>query len=205
MASTTRRWNRVGLDLATALLGVCLGGCDASVSPTESPAALGLKALDGSIHHPIPKLTDRTTVLLFTASDCPVANGYVPEIRRVCAKYGDRGVRFYVVNVETNTSVEALAGHAAEYGLPHPILMDRQHRLADHVGAKITPEAVVLLPGGHIAYRGRIDDQHRELGARRPAATQRELRDALDAVLAGHAVAVPRAAAVGCFIEDWAQ
>ena len=31
-------------------------------------------------------------VLLFAATDCPVSNGYAPEIQRVCDAYAARGV-----------------------------------------------------------------------------------------------------------------
>ena len=203
-----RRWVA-----SVLLLWSALAGCDGAVPTEQSNGdavqlelhAIQRQALDGSDHRPIPSMTDEVTVLIFSASDCPVANGYAPEIRAIRSDYVNRGVRFYLVNVESNTPVEALIKHAAEYDLPGPILLDQDHALAALVGAEVTPEAVVLRPGGEIAYRGRIDDQHRQLGARRPAATRTELRDALDSVLAGHPVAVPRTAAVGCFIEDWAN
>ena len=194
---------RRGAWVVIALLCIGLGACGDGETPAVGAAPLELRALDGSTHRPIPSVGDQATVLLFSASDCPVANGYAPEIRAIYSDYVDRGVRFYLVNVEPNASAEALAEHAAQYDLPGPILMDRDHALAASVGAEVTPEAVVLRPGGGIAYRGRIDDQHRQLGARRPTATKRELRDALDSVLAGRPVAVPRAPAVGCYIEDW--
>ncbi|MFT5732818.1 MAG: hypothetical protein ACJAQ3_000363 [Planctomycetota bacterium] len=209
MTGTMRRIEIGGFLMVSALLCFGMAACNDSVSPAVStlgsPTRLELRALDGSVHHPIPQLADELTVLIFSASDCPVANGYAPEIRAIHSDYVDRGVRFYLVNVEASTSVEALSEHAAEYELPGPILMDRDHALAALVGAEVTPEAVLVRPGGAIAYCGRINDQHPELGVRRPVATTHELRDALESVLAGRPVAVPRAAAVGCFIEDWAH
>jgi hypothetical protein len=50
-------------------------------------------------------------------------------------------------------------------------------------------------------YLGRIDDRFPDLGVRREEPTTHELRDALDAVLAGKPVETPRTLAVGCFIE----
>ena len=181
-----------------AVLG--LGGCG-GVQPRE----LSVESLDGSTYRPIPSDLGIPTVLLFTATDCPVANGYAPRIRALHAEYAGPGMRFFVVNVEPDATVEALREHALAYDLPGPILLDRDHALARFAGAQTTPEAVVLLPGGAVAYRGRIDDQVPSLGVRRPAATTSELRDALDAVLNGRPVAVPRAPAVGCLIEDWAH
>ena len=39
----------------------------------------------------------RATVLLFTAVDCPISDRYAPEVRRLAARFGDAGVRFWVV------------------------------------------------------------------------------------------------------------
>ena len=64
----------------------------------------------------------------------------------------------------------------------------------------MTPEAVVVVGRGVIAYRGRIDNFYKELGVGRKQVTKRELRKALDAILKGQKVSVPRAKAVGCFI-----
>jgi hypothetical protein len=54
-------------------------------------------------------------------------------------------------------------------------------------------------------YRGRIDNRYVELGVERPAATQRDLADALASVLAGKAVAAATTQAVGCFIADFSR
>ena len=67
-------------------------------------------------------------------------------------------------------------------------------------GATVTPTAVVLDREGAVRYRGRIDDFYAALGKPRRQATTHELRDALDAVLAGKPVAVPEAKALGCYI-----
>ena len=61
---------------------------------------------------------------------------------------------------------------------------------------------VVDRPGG--AYRVRIDDKYPRLGVTRPQATRFDLRAALDAVLAGRQVEVPRTNPVGCFITPLA-
>ena len=56
-----------------------------------------------------------------------------------------------------------------------------------------------------VAYRGRIDNRYVELGVERPAATQRDLADALAAVVAGKPVAAATTQAVGCYIADFAR
>ena len=59
-----------------------------------------------------------------------------------------------------------------------------------------------MLTGDGVAYRGRIDDLFEDLGKKRRKARTRDLRDALEAVLAGKAVVNPRTTAVGCYIPE---
>ncbi|MEC7776571.1 MAG: hypothetical protein VYC32_10785, partial [Planctomycetota bacterium] len=63
------------------------------------------------------------------------------------------------------------------------------------------PEAFVIGKPG-ILYRGRIDDLYADLGQKRRQARNRDLRDALDAVLSGKAVKNPTTRAVGCYIPE---
>ena len=64
----------------------------------------------------------------------------------------------------------------------------------------MTPEAVVIDSRGEIRYRGRIDNFYADLGKPRQQVTARDLRDALDAVLAGRTVPNPETRALGCAI-----
>ena len=111
--------------------------------------------------------------------------------------FASQPVRFYAVNVDPDATTEAERHHAKEYGLTLPVLLDSKHQLVAATLVTHTPEAAVILNDGTIAYRGRIDDRYPGLGKKRQAPTQRDLRDALSAVLAGKPVRVPRTKAVG--------
>lgn len=65
------------------------------------------------------------------------------------------------------------------------------------------PIAVLIGPGGAIAYRGRIDNSFAAIGVQRRVVTQHDLRDALDAVIAGRLVARPEEPAIVCYIGNW--
>ena len=80
--------------------------------------------------------------------------------------------------------------------------LDKRHSLVKAVGATVTPEAAVVVGDGKIAYRGRIDNLYEKLGVGRRQVTRHELRDALEAILKGQQVTMPRTKAVGCFIAD---
>ncbi len=64
----------------------------------------------------------------------------------------------------------------------------------------MTPEVALFDAAGRLAYLGRIDDRYVDFGVDRPAPATHDLAEALDAVLAGRPVAVPRTHAVGCAI-----
>jgi thiol-disulfide isomerase/thioredoxin len=146
-------------------------------------------------------------VIFFVATDCPISNSYAPEIQRVCRDYGDKGVSCALMyeDVELpNTRLdEGVRKHLHEYryaGIPAAI--DRERAIAREAQASITPQAVVVDRTGNIRYRGRIDNFYASLGVSRRQVTERDLRDALDAVLSGRPVARKETQAVGCHIVD---
>lgn len=142
----------------------------------------------------------KAVVCVFVARDCPVSNAYAPEIERIIARYTPEKVAFSLVYSDPGTSPAAARQHAKEYGYTCPLLLDPSHRLVRRAGVTVTPEAAVFSPGGKLLYRGRIDDLYLGFGKRRPAATHHDLRDALDAVLAGRPVPTARTQAIGCFL-----
>jgi hypothetical protein len=169
----------------------------------------------GAIAHPAMKVADISGVereplnvapghaetLIFVDQTCPVSNYYAHEIRRICDAYAGRGVGCALIYVDPNLSNADAKKHAAEYGHgDYPKFVDRKHALVEATGATNTPEAVVVKPGGAIAYRGRIDDYYADFGKPRQQVTEHDLRDALDAVLAGKLVANPQTKPVGCYI-----
>ena len=60
----------------------------------------------------------------------------------------------------------------------------------------------MLAANGDVLYRGRIDNLYAALGQKRPRATTRDLREALDAILAGQPVPHATNQAVGCLIPN---
>jgi len=155
----------------------------------------------GQPQRPFEKI-DKAAVFIFITHDCPIANKFAPEIKRLHAAYSTRGVRFYLVHAEPEFKPEAAKKHAQEFGYTCPILIDTQHALVKRAGATITPEAAVFSPGGTLQYRGRINDIYVDLGKSRTAPTRHDLKDALNSILAGTPVKTPRTPAIGCQISD---
>jgi hypothetical protein len=145
--------------------------------------------------------TGSASVLLFVGAECPVSNHYAPEIRRICSEYEPAGVGCTLVYSDRQVTNEQIRTHLDDFGLRIPARMDRDQTLAKSAGATVTPQAVVYAGDGTLAYSGRIDNLYAELGRPRQAATEHDLRNALDDLLAGRAVRTPHTQAIGCYIE----
>jgi peroxiredoxin len=166
-----------------------------------TPVQFSLKDTNGAVHTPGEWRAKRAVVLFFTMTDCPLANGYVPEMNRMRASYESKGVAFYAVQADNTVSDAAARNYAQEFGYTFPMLNDPRQILARLTGAKVTPEVAVLSSNGQVLYLGRIDNKVEDLTRPRYAATEPELRNALDAVLAGKAPKEARTRAVGCSIS----
>jgi peroxiredoxin len=160
-----------------------------------------LRDTAGAVHHEDEWSKSRAVVVFFTTTDCPISNSYVPEMNRIRGEYASRGVAFYAVQTDTTISEAEVRKHAREFGFKFPVLFDPKQSLVQLAGATATPEAVVLSSDGAVLYLGRIDNRVVDFDKRRPAATQSDLRIALDAVLAGKPVPVTKTDVIGCAIN----
>jgi len=169
--------------------------------PAAAPVRFELRDTNGVLHTANEWRAKRAVVLFFTMTDCPLANGYVPEMNRLRAVYEPQGVAFYAIQSDNTASDAAVRKYAQEFGYTFPMLNDPHLTLARLAEAKVTPEVAVLSSQGEVLYLGRIDNKVEDLTRPRYAATEPELRNALDAVLAGKAPKEARTRAVGCAIS----
>jgi hypothetical protein len=142
-------------------------------------------------------------VFVFTSTDCPIANRYAPELRRLHDRFGPQGVRFWFVHADPAETPDAIRRHAEAYGLGLTALRDPRHDLVRFAGARVTPEAAVFVAGKggpRLVYRGRIDDRNVAFGRTRPAPKTHDLEDVLVALGSGTAVPPRTTTAVGCAI-----
>ncbi len=151
---------------------------------------------------PLAETGGKAAVFIFISNDCPVSNRYAPEIRRLHDLFSKQGIVFWLVHADSGESEEAIRTHAKAYDLPKTILLDREQRLVRRLEAKVTPEAVVVAPGGRTVYRGRIDNRYVDFGKARREPTERDLEEVLVAVAAGQPVAKRNAPAIGCYIPS---
>jgi peroxiredoxin len=170
------------------------------------PANLGKKMADFSLKDTQGKpvslamFKDRkAVVVVFTGTECPINNSYMPRLAELHQEYAPRGVQFLAVNANRQDDPRRVAEHARKNGVPFPVLKDEGNRVADQFAARRTPEAFVLDAERKVRYQGRIDDQF-GVGYRRPKPTRRDLAAAIDEVLAGKEVSRPTTPVAGCRI-----
>ena len=137
-------------------------------------------------------------VAFFLSPTCMICRYYALEMRAVSAEYSGRGVEFigYAVGPLLNDSLGS--SFREEYKIPFPVrLDDEMHR---KLNATVTPE-VFVIRNDSVMYHGRIDDSFVRVGKRRAHVKNRELRNALEAILQGQQPEVSHVPAVGCIIE----
>ena len=189
--------------VVTVFVLILFGGlCVGAGASQPAGQAVPFNDVNGRMHTPLSQPGKKATVLFFLQPDCPVSNAYAPEIKRICADYEPKKIAAFVVHADPDVSIEHAKRHAKEYGLACPVLRDPTHVLVKRTGVTIAPEVAVLAPDGKILYRGRIDDLYVDYGKRRAEPTQRDLRNALEAVLQGKAVPAPTTKAIGCPLPE---
>jgi thiol-disulfide isomerase/thioredoxin len=174
----------------------------ASVLSVTAAESARLVDTTGQLPEPLKSAaTRKATVIIFTLPDCPIANAFAPEINRLVADYSAKGAGFYLAHVDRDLTAADARKHAKDFGIQCPVLLDSQHALVKALGATRTPQAFLLDAAGKTVYHGRINNLFADYGTRRQVVTQHDLRNALDAVLAGKPVPKPVTEAIGCHIQ----
>ena len=170
---------------------------------TKGAVALGsvvadftLPDADGNSHTLASLKGSKGTVIIFIATKCPVSNAYNERMRKLADDYRARGVNVVGINANYNEPPAEVKQHAADKGLTFTILKDAGNQIADRFDAQYTPEAYLLDSSGKLVYHGRIDNSRNG-----DSITSSDLRDAIDAVLAGKAVEKPEVKGFGCTIK----
>ena len=187
--------------LLGAAATIATGRLSAAPPPGKDAGQIGdyqLADTHGTMHTPAEWRQAKAVVLLFLGTECPVSNGYAPDMEALAERYAPRGVAVYGVHSVPGVTADQAAAHAKDYGLTFTILLDPEQRLARMAGARVTPDAIVATSEGRVAYRGRIDDRYSLDGKRRDEPRTHELDDAIRAVAAGKSPRVRETKAYGC-------
>jgi peroxiredoxin len=139
----------------------------------------------------------------FICRHCPYVRHVRAELARLGRHYQERGVA--VVAIMSNDVVQypddgpaGMKAEKEEAGYTFPYLFDEAQEVAKAYRAACTPDLYVFDGARRLVYRGQLDDSRPGNGI---PVSGRDLRAALDAVLAGQAVASRQKASVGCNIK----
>jgi thiol-disulfide isomerase/thioredoxin len=142
------------------------------------------------------------TLVIFTCNHCPFAKDWEQRIVELANTYSGKGIGVVLVNANdpathAEDGYEEMQARAKSRGMKVPYVVDATSGVARAFGASVTPEAFLFDKAGKLAYHGTIDDNRKEPDK----VKARYLKDALDAVVAGKAPAVPETKGLGCGIK----
>jgi peroxiredoxin len=142
-------------------------------------------------------------LLFFVCNHCPYVKHVRHELAALAREYQAQGVA--VVGISSNDSIaypadgpELMAVEKKEIGYSFPYLFDESQDIAKAYHAACTPDFYVFDRDLLLVYRGQMDDSRPGNGIK---VTGKDLRAALDAVLAGQPVATDQRPSIGCNIK----
>jgi peroxiredoxin len=142
-------------------------------------------------------------LVIFMCNHCPYVKHVADALAKLAREYQGRSVA--VVGINSNEFVshpedspEKMADEIRRRGYTFPYLIDEDQRVAKAYRAACTPDFYVFDKDKKLVYRGQMDGS-------RPSnnipVTGSDLRDALDAVLAGRPVSTNQRPSLGCNIK----
>jgi thiol-disulfide isomerase/thioredoxin len=167
-----------------------------------------LPGADGKKHSLSDYKDSRFLVILFTCNHCPTAQLYEDRVKKLVAEYQPKGVGFVAIQpnapaaasahelnyTDVDDSLDSMVIRAKFRGFNFPYLYDGDTQsIAHQYGPKATPHLFIFDEKRKLRFEGRIDDNQRESLVRK-----RDTREALDALLANHELAVTHTAVFGC-------
>lgn len=196
------RISRIGLlgaaALALMLLAVALPALAGTPAIGSAAPDFQLTTLDGKAFT-LSKTAagQNATVLMFIATKCPYSNAYNDRMRDMAEAYRGKGVLFVGINSNKTEPAQEALEHAKTNRHTFPIMKDPDNKVADLYDAKRTPEIFVVDKLGKVMYHGRIDENYENPSG----VTSPDLKNALDAMLAGKPVERAETKAFGCTIK----
>ncbi|MFN2387301.1 MAG: thioredoxin family protein [Thermoanaerobaculia bacterium] len=192
------RISRIGLLGAAALAFVALPALAASPAIGSAAPDFQLTTLDGKpFNLSRTAASQNATVIMFIATMCPYSNAYNDRMRDMAEAYRARGVLFVGINSNKTEPAEEAREHAKSNRHTFPIMKDPDNKVANMYDAKRTPEIFVVDKQGKVVYHGRIDENYEDP----KGVTSPDLKNALDALLAGKPIERAETKAFGCTIK----
>jgi peroxiredoxin len=142
-------------------------------------------------------------LVVFMCNHCPFVKHIRSELAQLGRDYPPRGVA--IVGISSNDaaaypddSPAKMVDEKRSAGYEFPYLYDESQEVAKAYRAACTPDFFLFDKDQKLVYRGQLDDSRPSNGL---PVTGKDLRAALDAVLAGRPVPEPQKPSIGCNIK----
>lgn len=142
-------------------------------------------------------------LVMFICRHCPFVQHVEQELARLGREYGAKGVGIVAISANSlqthpQDGPEHLKAQAEEYGFTFPYCFDATQAVAKAYTAACTPDFFLFDGHQRLVYRGQLDDSRPSNGQ---PVTGKDLRAALDAVLAGQPLPTDQRPSIGCNIK----
>jgi peroxiredoxin len=170
-----------------------------------------LPGVDGKLHSLEDYSGSRVLVVAFTCNHCPTAQAYEERLKALANRYSSEDVVLVAISpnddkavridelgyTEYNDSLEEMKLKAADASFNFPYLYDGEdQKVSWAYGALVTTHILVFDEDRKLRYNGRVDDNDN------PAiAKSHDVRNAIDAVLAGDPVPLEETKVFGCSVK----
>jgi peroxiredoxin len=143
------------------------------------------------------------TVVMFICNHCPFVKHVADELARLGHEYLPRGVGFAAISsndvaMHPADSPEQMVAEADERGYPFPYLYDETQEVAKAYHAACTPDFYLFDAARKLVYRGQLDPSRPQGDV---PVTGRDLRAAIEALLAGKGAVPEQVPSLGCNIK----
>ncbi|QDG51820.1 thioredoxin family protein [Persicimonas caeni] len=144
-------------------------------------------------------------VMMFICNHCPYVKAVRGRLVDLAEQMSDQSVAFAAISSNDaerypDDGFERMKEVAEEYNFPFPYLYDETQDVARSYGAVCTPDFFVFDEDRKLRYRGRLDDNWKEP----EQVSRRELKAAVDTLLAGETPDEEQHPSMGCSIK-WKQ
>ncbi len=148
-------------------------------------------------------LPNKATVLLFICNHCPFVKHVNAGLVKLANDYISKGVSFIAISSNDvvnfpEDSPEKMKEDAISLGYPFPYLYDETQEVAKAYDAACTPDFYIYDKNLKLAYRGQLDDSRPSNGL---PVTGKDMRLALDNLLAGKSAPELQKPSIGCNIK----
>jgi peroxiredoxin len=145
----------------------------------------------------------KALLVMFICTHCPYVKHVEQALAALGADYAEKPAGIVAISsndtdLYPDDGPEGLKQQAVTYGFRFPYLFDETQEVAKAFHAACTPDFFLFDAGFELVYRGQFDASRPGSGA---PVTGRDLRAALDAVLADEPVPADQQASLGCNIK----